>query len=190
MSRFKALNEIAELGGVVIFGGSDAHNIPLCELKQAFSLKENYYNRSIENLSITDASEIYREYISELKPDTVLLNIGEADVKAFADSPDDFTSNYRELISQIKKDNKKCRIAVVSLKNYDNNDDIAQLNKHLKYIADSEKCEFCDISTKKVWNPKQKKDVVSFVYDIGFERPLNIKRPLNDLVSMLFCFEK
>ena len=118
-----------------------------------------------------------------------MLNIGEADVKAFAGSPEDFTSNYRELISQIKKDNKKCRIAVVSLKNYDNNDDIAQLNKHLKYIADSEKCEFCDISTKKVWNPIQKKDVVSFVYDIGFERPLNIKRPLNDLVSMLFCFE-
>ena len=190
MSIFKALNEIAELGGVVIFGGSDAHNIPLCELKQAFSLKENYYNRSIENLSIADANEIYKTYISELKPDTVLLNIGEADVKAFADSPDEFTSNYRELISQIRKDNKKCRIAVISLKNYDNNDDIAQLNKHLKYIADSEKCEFCDISTKRVWNPKQKKDVVSFVYDIGFERPLNIKRPLNDLVSMLFCFEK
>ena len=50
MSIFKALNEIAELGGVVIFGGSDAHNIPLCELKQAFSLKENYYKKFIDPL--------------------------------------------------------------------------------------------------------------------------------------------
>jgi len=189
MSRFKRLNEIAELGGVVIFGGTEAHNIPLCELKQAFSLKENYYNRSIGNLSIADANEIYKTYISELKPDTVLLNIGEADIKTCADSPDECTINYREVISQIRKDNKKCRIAIISLKNYDSNDDITQLNKHLKYIAASEKCEFCDISTKRVWNPNQKKDVVSFIYDIGFVRPLNIKRPLNDLVSMLFCYD-
>ena len=69
---------------------------------------------------------------------------------------------------------------------YDNND-ITKLNKQLKYIADSEKCEFCDISQKRVWNPQQTKDVVSFVYNIGFVHPLKNKRSLNDLVRLLFC---
>ena len=75
----------------------------------------------------------------------------------------------------------------MSAKNYDNNNDITELNKQLKYIADSEKCEFCDISEKRVWNPQQTKEVVSFVYNIGFMHPLKTKRPLNDLVRLLFC---
>ena len=76
---------------------------------------------------------------------------------------------------------------IVSVKNYDNNSEITELNNQLKYIADSEKCEFCDISEKRVWNPQQIKDVSSFVYNIGFVHPLNNKRPLNNLVKMLFC---
>lgn len=189
MKEYKVLNKLAEQGGTVIFGGSEDMNIPLCELKQAFALKENYYNRSVENISITEATDIYASSAAELCPDTVILHIGNADIEMFLKSQDEFDGNYRKLISQIRKDNKKCRIAIVSLKNFDGNSDIAELNKHLKYIADSEKCEFCDISQKKVWNPKQTKDVVSFVYDIGFVHPLTNKRPIYDLVKMLFCLE-
>lgn len=188
MKKYKLLNEIAEQGGIVIFGGSEDLNIPLCELKQAFALKENYYNRSVENISILKAAEFYESYVAELHPETVLLHMGDTDIEMFSKSPNEFADNYRKLILQIRKENKKCRIAIVSLKNYDGNTNITELNKHLKYIADSEKCEFFDISEKKVWNPKQTKDVVSFVYDIGFLHPLKNKRPIYDLVKMLFCF--
>ena len=78
INQFKSLNKLAEAGGTVIFGGTSDINIPLCELKQAYGLNENYYNRSIENLSAQDASEVYRECISELKPETVFLHIGQA----------------------------------------------------------------------------------------------------------------
>ena len=66
---------------------------------------------------------------------------------------------------------------------------IAKLNKILAYVADSEKCEFEDISAKHVWNTKEKREVASFLYEIGFDRPLNIKRPIHNLVRILFCYE-
>ena len=36
IKKYSALNELAEKGGTVIFGGTTDVNIPLCELKQTF----------------------------------------------------------------------------------------------------------------------------------------------------------
>ncbi len=187
--NYAALNDLAEKGGTVIFGGKEDKDIPLCELKQAFELDSNFYNRSFDNISVANAKELYESCVTALEPDTILLHIGENDLDLFGDSSDKFISLYRELIGKIKADNKKCRIAIVSLKNYDGNSLVAKLNEQLKYLADSEKCEFADISEKKVWNPKSTKDAVSFVYSIGFVRPLNIKKPIYDLVKILFYFK-
>lgn len=187
IKKYKALNELAEQNGIVIFGGTEDASIPLCELRQAFGIKENCYNRSFENLKINEACTLYAECIAMLSPETILLHID--DIDSFKTSSDKFTDDYRKLISQIRKENKKCRIGIVSAKNNDKNNDTVQLNKQLKYIADSEKCEFCDIAQKRVWNPQQTKDVVSFVYNIGFVHPLKSKRPLNDLVKKLFSVD-
>ena len=185
IKKYKTLNSISEQDGIVIFGSTEDIYIPLCELKQAFGIKENCYNRSFENFTISEACDIYADCVADLSPETILLHI--EDEESFKFSADKFTNDYRKLISQIRKNNKKCRIGIVSAKNYDSNSEIAELNKQLKYIADSEKCEFCDISQKRVWNPQQTKDIVSFVYNIGFVHPLKNKRPLNDLVRLLFC---
>ena len=186
--NYAALNDLAEKGGTVIFGGKEDKDIPLCELKQAFELESKLYNRSFDNISVTNAKELYESCVAPLEPDTVLLHIGENDLDLFAESSDKFISLYRELISKIKADTKRCRIAIVSLKNYDGDSLIARLNEQLKYLADSERCEFADISEKKVWNPKSTKDAVSFVCSIGFVRPLNIKKPIYDLAKILFCY--
>lgn len=183
------LNELAEQGGIVVFGGSEDLSIPLGELRQAFSVESKMYNRSITGLSVKDAVSVYDEYVAPIAPETVLIHIGEADRKFFEEHPSEFDNKYRELLSHIKSQNKKCRIAVISLRNYESNPQIEEINKHLKYIADIEKCEYGDIANKKVWNPKSTMNAVSFVYDIGFVRPLKNKRPLYDLVKMLFCCE-
>ena len=185
IKKYKALNELAEQNGIIIFGAGEDVSIPLCELRQAFGIKENCYNRSFENLTISEACDIYAYCIAELLPETILLHI--EDVDGFKSSADKFTDDYRKLIKRIKKDNEKCRIGIVSEKNHNNNSDIAKFNKQLKYVADSEKCEFCDISEKRVWNPQQTKEIVSFLCNVGFVHPLKNKRPLNDLVKMLFC---
>ena len=183
--EYSALNELAEKGGTIILGGKEDKNIPLCELKQAFELNSKFYNRSFENLTITKAYELYKSCVAPLEPDTVLLHIGENDLALFNESPDKFISIYRELISEIKSDNKKCRIAIVSLKNYEGDIIKARLNEQLKYLAGSERCEFADIAEKKVWNPIATKDAVAFAYSLG----LKVQKPIYDLAKILFCFK-
>ena len=187
--KYQKLNELAEQGGIVVFGGSEDLKIPLSELRQAFLVESKMYNRSIAGLSVKDALSVYDECVAPIAPETVLIHIGEADRKFFEEHPSEFDNKYRELLSHIKSQNKKCRIAVISLRNYESNPQIEEINKHLKYIADFEKCEYGNIANKKVWNPKSTMNAVSFVYDIGFIRPLKNKRPLYDLVKILFCCE-
>lgn len=189
INRYLTLNRIAESYGTVIFGGSEAKEIPLCELKQAFELNSFLYNRSFSNLSVKDATQLYDKCIAKLKPETIFLHIGEADLEFFSEHPTNFGQTYRELIEEIKSSNPKCNIVIVSLKNPNENATITELNKHLKYIAESERYEYCDISTKRVWNPRETKDIISFVYSTGFVRPLKAKKPVYDLVKILFCYE-
>lgn len=186
MKRYKALNELASQGGIVILGSGKDCDIPLCELKQAFSLDADLYNRSASTLSIADAEQFYTACVAELRPETLLIHIGQMDTDLFRTNSSEFDKKYRRLIAKIRDDNKKCDIAVVSLENDSENDDISEMNKHLKYIAESERCEFSDISKKRVWNPKGTRDLMSFISSVGFVRPLNIKRPLYDLVRILF----
>lgn len=187
IKRYKALNELAEQSGIVIMGGTEDKEIPLCELKQAFELNSMLYNRSIEGLSINSAIEVYDSCVAELKPESIILHIGMADMEEFSENPSAFDNKYRELIKHIKSIDKKCSVVVVSLKNPEDDADIAEMNKHLKVIAESEQCEYGDIATKRVWNPKETKDVVSFVYSLGFVHPLKNKRPIYDLIRILFC---
>ena len=189
IQNYTKLNELAEQGGIVIFGDGKDKDIPTCELRQAFAVESKVYNRSFDNLSVNEAVSVYKKVVGPLEPETVLIHLGEADLSTLGVNLTEFDNKYLELIKVIKTQNKKCRIAVISLKNYDNVPQIAELNKHLKYIADSEKCEYGDIATKKVWNPKASMEVASFVYSIGFVHPLKNKRPLYDLVKMLFCYE-
>ena len=189
IEKYKSLNQLAESDGIVIFGGAEDVGIPLGELKQAFSLSDHIYNRSIAGLSATDAARAYDKCAKELCPETVLLHIGEADVQSFNGNEAAFEEGCRNLIGAIRAKNKRTRIVVVPLKNYENDAVIAKLNKSLSYIADSEKCEFEDISAKRVWNAKENREVTSFLYEIGFDSPLNIKRPIYNLVRILFCYE-
>ena len=188
IKKYIKLNELAEQGGIVVFGCGEDVNIPVGEVRQAFSVDAKMYNRSFKNLSITEAEAMYETCIAPINPETVLIHIGEDDLSLFKKDAAEFDTTYRKLIAFIKKQNKKCRIAVVSMREHDNHPIIAEMNQHLKNIADSEQCEYGDIASKKVWNPKSTMDAASFVYSIGFVRPLRCKRPLYDLVKMLFCY--
>ena len=189
IKKYTKLNELAEPNGIVIFGSGEDKSIPIGELRQAFALESNIYNRSFKNISINDAVKLYDECIASLAPETILIHIGDADKHFFTETPATFDNKFRELIAHIKSHNKNCRIAIMSLRNYNNNSQTEQINKHLKYIADSEMCEYCDIANKKLWNPKSTKDAISFIYSIGFVYPLKKRQSLHDIVKILFCYE-
>ena len=188
LKKYQRLNEIAEQGGIVIFGSDEDMSIPVGELRQAFSIESKMYNRSFSNLSIRDALEVYKKIIEPLEPETLLLHIGISDLSFFSENPTEFDNKYRELLGKIRLENPKIRIAIVSLRNYTEDPQIQEMNTHLKYIADSEKCEYGDISNKRVWNPQNTIDMISFIYSLNYVRHLNTKRPLHDLVKMTFGY--
>ena len=186
--KYDALNELAEQNGIVVFGSGEDVDAPLCELKQAFSIDAKLYNRSFSKLSVTEAIEAYDACVAPIHPETVLLHIGSEDMTLFMENSSAFEQKYRDLIGHIRSGSKRCRIVVISLKNYENDAAIAQLNKHLEYIADSEKCEFGNIAARHVWNPRSSMETASFLQNMGIVRPLRSQRPLNDLVRMIFCY--
>ena len=187
--KYSLLNDLAEQGGVVILGGGEDAGIPLCELKQAFALNSKLYNRSVSGLSVQNAKDVYGKYAAALAPESVLLHLGADDLELFEEDPARFDQLYRELIQYIRAQDSRCNIAVVSLKNPQDSAVIADLNRHLQYIAESEQCEYGDIAARRVWNPRDTQEVVSFVYSLGFVRPLKNRHPLNDLIRILFCYE-
>lgn len=185
IKKYAALNRFADGGGTVIFGGREDTDIPLCELKQAFVLDTRLYNRSIPDLTVADAAAVYDACVAPLAPETLLLHLGAADLASFAADPAHFDRACRDLIAHIRA-KSGAEIVIVSLRNPDNAPDVAEMNRHLKYIAESEQCEFGDISIPRVWNPRETKEVVSFVYSMGFVRPLKQKKPTYDLVKILY----
>lgn len=187
IKKHMALNELAEQGGTVILGGSADRDIPLCELKQAFFPDSRLYNRSISALSVDDAVQVYETCVAPLSPECVLLHLGAADADAFRQDPAHFDSQYRALIARIRATDRKCGIVVVSLTNPEDDATVAEINRHLKALAESEQCEFGDIASGRVWNPKQTKDVLSFVHAMGFDRPFQRRCQLYDLIRVLFC---
>lgn len=186
--KYTALNELAEQGGIVILGGEEDMNIPLCELKQAFALNSCLYNRSVQGLSVNNAKEVYDLYVKPLQPECILLHIGAADTELFLADSEEFDRRMHESVRYIKAQNQKCEIALISLRNPENDANITSLNKHLQYIAESERCQYGDIAARRVWNPNETQSAVSFVYSIGFVHPLKNKHPLNDIIRILFCY--
>lgn len=184
-AKYAKLNELAAQGGVVILGGAADREIPLCELKQAFGLETMLYNRSVEGISVNNAAELYDACVAPLAPETVLLHIGDADIRLFASDPDRFVQKYRELVGHIRKNDPSCGIVVVSLANPDDSADIAEMNRHLKYIAESERCQYGDIAAKKVWNPRETRGVMAFLNAMGFGGARH--QPIYDLIRILFC---
>lgn len=190
MKQMQTLNTLAEPGGIVILGGTDDLMIPLCELKQAFFADQNLYNRSMCGLSVKDACKWYEACAASLHPETILLHIGIADTADFSEASDSFDREYRALLQCIRQRDRKCRIAVVSLRNPDNSAVVTEMNRHLRYIAESERCEYADISVNRVWNPLSTKETISFMNSMGFMHSVDNKRPLYDIVKILYSLIK
>lgn len=189
IKTYRSLNSLAATGGVVIFGGAKDRLIPLGELKETFDLQYTFNNRSVPGLCLANAENTYDQCVASLAPQEIYLHIGDADIALFTENAAGFDERYCHLVQHIRSLDQKCRIAIVSLKNPDNEPVITELNKHLAVIAQNRNCEFCDIAKQQVWNPKQTKEVVSFLYSVGFVRPLMQKRPLQDIAKILFCYD-
>ena len=173
-----------EKNGVILFGGNLDKSIPVGELAQSFDFNFKISNKSVSDLSIKSAQDIFESSIKPLHPEAMILHIGEKDLTMFKANSSDFDSCYLKLIEVIKKTNSNCRIALVSIYNAHSNPAITEMNRHIKAIAESERCDFINIENAKLWNPAATKAAISFARNLG----LSVKKPLRDVAEILYSY--
>ncbi|MCR5764066.1 MAG: SGNH/GDSL hydrolase family protein [Treponema sp.] len=173
---------------VILFGGAADKEIPVAEIAQSYEFNFKMYNRSTFNLSLKDAKKVFSEKVESMNPEAIILHIGSNDIDLFNRNSAEFDIKYIDLIASIKKTNKERRIALVSNIDSSNHHAFDEMNRHIKAIADSEHCTFVDINNAKLWNPESTKKLMSFMYNIGFDQPLNIKKPLGDISEILYSY--
>ena len=183
MSRDNTENE-----AVILFGGSADKEIPVAEIAQSYDFNFPMYNRSFHGLSLKDAKKSFSEKIETMNPEAVILHIGADDLDLFKKNSAEFDIKYIDLISFIKSGNKKRRVALISNLDPVNAHLFDEMNRHIKAIADSEHCTFVDINNAKLWNPESTKELMSFMYNVGFDQPLNVKKPLGDISEILYSW--
>ncbi len=187
MYFYQPKRNVEPMNGVVLLGEKSDVMIPVAELGKEFYIEEVCVNRSSNQLCVENAVSYYEENIAKLEPETVLIHLGEAEAENFADHQEVFVRNYRALIQTIRKHNSRCRIGVISLENRGREKNLEVLNRTLRALADSEKCEFCDISTPILWNPNATKSAISFAQSMGLNTKI-IKKPLRDMVKIFFGY--
>ena len=171
---------------VVLLGGSLDKEIPVAEVAQSFNFNFKMYNRSKYGLSLKDAKKTYLESVEPMNPEAVIIHLGKEDVEMFKNNSADFDVKYLELLSSIKHQNKDRRIALVSLEEESKVD--VEMNRHIKAIAESEKCEFVNMDRAKLWDTEKTKEVTAFMYELGFDSQLKVKKPLGDISKVLYSY--
>ncbi len=171
---------------VVLLGGSLDKEIPVAEVAQSFNFNFKMYNRSKYGLSLKDAKKTYLESVEPMDPEAVIIHLGKEDVEMFKNNSADFDVKYLELLSSIRHQNKDRRIALVSLEEESKVE--VEMNRHIKAIAESEKCEFVNMDRAKLWDTEKTKEVTAFMYELGFDSQLKVKKPLGDISKVLYSY--
>ena len=174
-----------EKNAVILLGNGLDTKIPVQSLGKEFKFNFKIYNKSCEKLSSENVKEYFSEAIAPLAPEGIMIHLGENDINLCMNNSALFDTNYFELIQQIKSINKKCRIALISVANPQNNKTISLVNRHIKAIADSEKYSFVNLDNAHLWNPAATKAAVEFAHSMG----LNTRKPLGDVAEILYSYE-
>ena len=174
-----------EKNAVILLGNGLDTKIPVQSLGKEFKFNFKIYNKSCEKLSFENVKEYFSEAIAPLAPEGIMIHLGENDLNLCMNNSALFDTKYFELIQQIKSINKKCRIALISVANPQNNKAISLVNRHIKAIADSEKCSFVNLDNAHLWNPAATKAAVEFAHSMG----LNTRKPLGDVAEILYSYE-
>ena len=138
VNMYRAINDMAIKGEIVIFGSTFAANFPFYEMSQDYVMSNAIYNRSIPELTLRDALDVVQSCVIDLKPEKVFL--------CFGDCENDFSTaltEYRKLIYKLKEKLPYCKIYVLSVK--DTVFGATDFNQKLTQLAERENVKFLQV---------------------------------------------
>lgn len=169
---------------VILMGGRADKQIPVSKLAKDFNFNFDIYNKSTENLTVSNALEYFKQNISQMLPEGIMIHLGDEDVSFFQNDSAAFDNYYLTLIDEIKAVNKHCRIALLSVNNPDGNKSISLMNAHINAIAQTQNADYINLENAKLWNPQATKAASDFAYSMG----LRIRKPLRDVAEILYSY--
>ena len=167
---------------------SSDRDIPVAEIAESYDFNFKMYNRSSYNLSLKDAKKVFADKVEPLNPEAVIIHIGADDYDLFKKSSAEFDIKYIDLIASVKAADKSRRVALVSNMDAAGRTNFEEMNRHIKAIAESEQCVFVDINDARLWKHDEAKELMSFMYDVGFDQPLSVKKPLGDISEIMYSY--
>lgn len=139
---FKGLNEIALKGEIVVYGSSYMVDFPFYELANKNCLDTAIYNRSIKDLTISDAPWFLQDCVLELSPSKLFLHFGENEVLS-----EESFEKYKQLIKQIQTALPYTLIYIIEINS--ENPTAIELNRKLYDMCDNKNLFFIDFNRKK-----------------------------------------
>lgn len=143
--EYRQLNALSRRHGAVLFGSTFASGIHVTELAQDYSMGQPVYNRSVEQLSVFEAGELLSTCVYDLEPDSVFVNLGDADLDFEAHSMEEVLAQYEWILYQIHATLRKCEIYLVSV--CAGHPNAAQFNQALRNLARNAGCRYVDITS-------------------------------------------
>ncbi|MBP5575702.1 MAG: hypothetical protein J6X67_02935 [Treponema sp.] len=174
----------AAANNIVLLGGTYDKEIPAKAINDEYDLDFDLVNTSTFALSLKNAKEYFKKYLSSLDSEGIILHLGEEDKDLFKSNPKEFDNLYLSLLSTIKSVNKKCSLALVSLDNPRNDALVSEMNRHIEGIASSEQADFVNLESATLWNPKATKASTDFARSMG----LNVKKPIFDVAKIVYSY--
>ncbi len=138
-SNFTVLNKLAKEHSIVLFGSTRASAVPLNELMQDYGLSQTIYNRSIPGLTLANAEKHLDACVFNLKPEKLILCLGEEDLKK-ENNVDKLIEQYRWLLYRIHTVVPETTMSVISVASSGKNAE--KFNSALQKLANECGCEY------------------------------------------------
>lgn len=139
---FHGLNKYAEPHNILFVGSTFIHDFPINELEINFQMGDTIYNRGIEGLKLNELKSILDVCVFELKPNKIILSIGEEDITDTNFSEELFLADYIEVIQLIRDQLPACKIYVMGILPTDNK--YADVNHKLQLQLHANNIEYID----------------------------------------------
>ena len=147
IATYNALNRLSRRDSVVILGSTYFREMPVGELKQAFGILSDIYNRSLTDLSVFEAKDIAVDIVSEMSPRKLILQLGETDLRSGKRTVDEVIEEIDSIVRELHKTDKSAQIVLVSLNNIPDRAMEEDYNRKLEKLSHRSKALFADISS-------------------------------------------
>ena len=108
------------------------------------------YNRSQEGLKLADINDKILEYITELQPSKIFINLGEEDLKECNFELKAFIFKYEWVLYQLHAKCKHCSLYIIPV--LSDAKEVIHVNNELEFLANETGCTYVKISRNSPWD--------------------------------------